>query len=799
MRFVSLLHPPSKRLNPTLGLTGLAIAVTLAAGLIHLHHQTAQHQLQASQAALWQFEGTLEQLEQTLLSARLINLEMLHRQTPERLTQFENELKTLPRLAATVRHLPEAIALYPDLEQILALSNSYQASVQRTAQIQRRMGLQAAQGIGSDLDQTEGKIMGYLQTSGNANLQLQFAQIRLDKKDFNRALDMGYLSQLQEQLDRLHSSVAQAPLASTLRQPLLYEVQQYEQQLLALWQQVSLLELAMEENKLRYDRLPAALKQLQSKTKGEALALAERTLTQNNYLNWLQLIVLSLGLCLLIAIALLQVRHIRRLVTRLRQLSQRMASFSAAALPPLPSQAMPLPQAAPSLPQDDEIDRLNRAFGEMAEQIQQQINLIEQERQRAQAASQTKSRFLANISHEIRTPLNGVIGMASLLRNSGLEGEQAEYAATIEQSGELLLAMLNDVLDFSRIESGNMPLEKQPFELRDCLEATRRLFSIKAADRGLRLSLAIDAEVPACILGDRLRLQQIVGNLLSNAIKFSSEGDVELLVSWRPGYDSRLAHSLDHRPWLEISVRDQGIGIAPEQLDSLFEEFAQGDASTTRKYGGSGLGLAICKRLVTLMGGKIWVQSERHRGSTFCFSLPVTPARPLASPAALGSPPAPLAGGSPIEAENSPPLAERPPLRILVAEPSLFNQRILLGILTQLGCPAQAVGQGQATLVALEQRPYDLLLLSLQMPDLDGLAMAREIRCRWGDRAPKLVAMETTPRTNNPQDYQAAGLDEVISKPVSAATLRHLLEKWGALVPSEPPLPLSWAAERSSP
>jgi signal transduction histidine kinase/ActR/RegA family two-component response regulator len=379
----------------------------------------------------------------------------------------------------------------------------------------------------------------------------------------------------------------------------------------------------------------------------------------------------------------------------------------------------------------------------------------------AEAATFAKSNFLANMSHEIRTPLNGIIGTTQLLSRSSLTPEQQELLQMLQSSSNLLINIISDILDLSKIEADKLTLVPTAFNIRDCVKTVIDIClpGIDASGKAIKLDYTIDHRITKYVKADESRLQQILVNLIGNAIKFTDEGSVNLTVE--------VSGNSLYTQEVTFHISDTGIGIGEEALEQLFKPFTQVNTTALRKYGGTGLGLSICKKLVEMMGGKIWVESKELQGSVFSFSIPLIIAD-------INS----YNASHPEEQhqENT-----NKHLKILLAEDNRMNQLVARRIFEKIGYTIDMADNGILALEKMEMQDYDLVFMDIQMPEMDGLQATRYILERYGDNAPPVIAMTANVLSENEQECKEAGMKDFLSKPFTIERLEAIINKWGQI------------------
>jgi signal transduction histidine kinase/ActR/RegA family two-component response regulator len=366
-------------------------------------------------------------------------------------------------------------------------------------------------------------------------------------------------------------------------------------------------------------------------------------------------------------------------------------------------------------------------------------------------------KFVADVGHGVRTPMNTIMGMTSLLLEEDISPKQKDYIEAIRKSGEAMMVLINDIFDLSKTYKNGIVLDHQLFNLRGCIEESLELVSAQAVKKGLNMVFAIKYGTPDTIVGDHGKLRHVLINLLSNAVKFTNAGEIDISISSKDLGDNKCQ--------ISFAIKDTGIGMPKDKIDQIFQPTGQIDIDISQIYDNAGLGLPISKRLVELMGGAIWAESEVGSGSTFYFTIEANAVQGMSAK---------------LENYNKPieNFAERYPLRILIAEDDPYNQKVLLEMLEKMGYKADAVADGTEVLKALEIQPHDLILMDIKMPKMDGIKATHEVRKRWPDNGPKIIAITAYAMPGDKERFLGAGMDDYIAKPIAIDNLALILSKY---------------------
>ncbi|MEM6254257.1 MAG: ATP-binding protein [Cyanobacteria bacterium P01_D01_bin.156] len=733
-----------------------ALVVTFLLAVLDFRDRSKVNRILAEQQMLLLLKKQLTQATQDLFQARLNESQLINTQKVIFFEKFEAKLDQSEALTHTLTQQCQDAEIISHLVTTLIYLQNYRGSVANIRSLQQEMGLDNAVGILPQLQTSNQSIEKLLDQAGQKDLIFEFVHMQIFEKDFSSTLDMRLVNQLNEQIEKMDLAIQAANLSPDLKGTLLNEIDAYQKLVSLFINNTIELELSIAESTLHYDRIAPKITLSQDKI-DQFLEQTSGQLRSQRRISTIQTIaVFASAFIFLLWLVILRLRGARQLTKRLRQLAQGMQKVAAGHFEEIGE----LPQGR------DEVGTLAESFSAMATKIHNQIDVIKKAQEKAEIANQAKSNFLANMSHELRTPLNAILGFTQVMHHHhGLTAEHYNYLSIINQSGEHLLALINDVLDMSKIEAGKSILNEENFDIHQLLETLQSMLQVKAESKGLVLTVDRAPDVPQWIQTDQHKLRQVLINLLGNALKFTQQGQVSLHVSLA---SERSEDTLDAATQvLTFAVTDSGPGIAPHEINHLFDAFNQGQQGKRR--GGTGLGLAISQRFVQLMQGEIRVQSQLGEGSQFSFDLPVGVASAvnttLAQPLTV------------VALEDN-----QPDYRILVVDNNQNSRLLMVQFLTGVGFSVQTAHHGQEALDRCQQWYPHLIWMDFNMPVMDGYEATQQIKqwsttqspAQWrlplqGPTAqsfPIVIALTATTFEADRQRMLTAGCSDFVSKPI---------------------------------
>ncbi|NER79059.1 MAG: response regulator [Leptolyngbya sp. SIO1D8] len=778
----------------------VALCAIAALGWLDVRDKANISKILATQEELLTFRQRLSDIEGDLLSARINEISLITTRKFKALEDFEETIERVQESSAELvedigdhDNLPSEftddlkITLAEDLEQ-------YANSVETLAEVEMRIGLQEGQGLLLEIEMVRQQMIRLMASLEQDSLLLAFSNIQLTEQEFSKTLNMQISAQLVENISRFQSEIKEADLTPEIKDSLFKFLNEYSSLVGRLLESTLELELAIAASTLHFERVAPKLKD-QQVSLDRTLNLVEGNLVRQRRVATLQTALLFGSTFLIILVfVILQIKNNQQLILRLEKLASHMDKVGLGYYP----NPYDLPEGK------DEVGILSKAFLSMTSQIHEQIEMIEEERKKAEVANNAKSAFLANMSHELRTPLNVILGFTQIIYNDpSIDPEYRRYLSIINNSGEHLLSLINDVLEISKIESGKFTLKLVEFDLDKLLDMLQKLFQVKAELKQLNFTVTRSPEVPQYIRADEAKLRQILINLLGNALKFTETGRVSLTILLDPGAN---ISDIPHQPlppqlhahaatesssdtfsetafseiatyresdstlhsWVQLRflVEDTGPGIASEEFETLFESFSQ--ASVGQKFQeGTGLGLAISRQFARFMGGDLTVDSILGKGSVFTLILQAE------SMVGDREEIAERLGQLTKRIQKLAPRQDKP--RILVAEDRAGNRLLMRKLLEGTGFEVEEAIDGQKAVECWKNWHPDLILMDIQMPVMDGLEATQKIRGLNPLHPPKIIALTASAFEEQRQAILDAGCDDFASKPVNRERLLTLI------------------------